>query len=92
MVKSQSKVVGSTLGRPKLIEGCKCQSTENWEAMPSFETERALSVARLQKKNEFDARFAEIIEMIRETRQLIEQTIAQEFEPQNDNGKQTPEQ
>jgi hypothetical protein len=70
-------------------DGGMGQIAGNGEAAPIFETERAISAARLQEKYELDARFAKIIEMIRETRQLIERTIAQEFEQPNVNDQST---
>lgn len=60
---------------PELRHGGISQTAGNGEAVPLFETERAISAARLQEKYELDARFAEITKMIRETRQLIEQSI-----------------
>ncbi|HEY8464480.1 MAG TPA: hypothetical protein VIM29_10745, partial [Bacillota bacterium] len=49
----------------------------------TIEAEQTLLKAQLMEKDELDARFAEIIAMIRETRQSIEQTIVRETEKKN---------
>jgi hypothetical protein len=60
---------GSTLTNSrKLIGPGECQAAGVGEAEPSIETELAISLARLREKQELDARFAEIIAMIHETR------------------------
>lgn len=50
----------------------------------TLENEQQILKSQLLQKHELDARFAEIIEMIRETRRSIEQTIAKEFNKKNE--------
>ncbi|HYH01623.1 MAG TPA: hypothetical protein VEC37_00835 [Bacillota bacterium] len=66
------------------IEEFKRQTAGISEMPRTLESEQAALKSQLLQKHELDARFAEIIEMIRETRRSIEQTIAEEFEKNSD--------
>lgn len=74
-------------GKRNFIEDFNQQTAELSVPPYTLETEQATIKNRLREKTELDARFAEIIEIIRETRNSIEQTIAREFEQKGHSGR-----